>query len=123
MRKDSRVRRSKSKYSYPLIQFSLGILYNSYSQWLKLFRGSLPVHVYLDDHIQTSQSKLKKNFNKKIKVSQQYSRVAQCVFTFIKAKKDFLIRLTEGVACTFIETKVHIGLTFQLTSNNFTCLK
>ena len=45
------------------------------------------------------------------------------MISFIEAKQDFLIRMIEGVACTTFKIKVQIGLTLQLASNNFTCLK
>ena len=49
--------------------------------------------------------------------------MALFVISLIEAKQDFLIRLIEGVACTTFKIKVQIGLTLQLASNNFTCLK
>ena len=55
MRKDSQVRRSKLMYSYPSIQFSYRILNFRNSQWLKLFRDSLPFHMSIDENIQMNQ--------------------------------------------------------------------
>ena len=40
----------------------------------------------------------------------------------VEAKKDFLIRLVEGVTRTVFKIKVQIGLTLQLATNNFTNL-
>ena len=65
----------------------------------------------------------KKKFNKIIKVSQKYLRVALSGIVIIEAKKDFLIRLIEGVACTPSKIKVKIVLTLQLASYNFADLK
>ena len=56
MWKDSLVRGSRLKYSYPSVQFSNRIHRNGHGNpWLKLFRDSLPIQVYSGDDIQMDQ--------------------------------------------------------------------
>ena len=57
MWKDSQVRRSKLKYSYPSIQFSHRMNHHTspYSLWLKLCRDSLPFPMSIDENIQMNQ--------------------------------------------------------------------
>ena len=48
--------------------------------------------------------------------------MAKFAIIVVEAKKDFLIRLVEGVTRTVFKIKVQIGLTLQLATNNFTNL-
>ena len=55
MWKDSPVRRSKLEYPYPSAQFSLRNPNPNNIPWLKLFQGSLPIHMYSGENIQMNQ--------------------------------------------------------------------
>ena len=55
MWKDSPVRRSKLEYPYPSAQFSHRRNHYPNIPWLKLFQGSLPFHMWLDENIQMNQ--------------------------------------------------------------------
>ena len=120
---------SKLKCSYSSFLFSQSILTHC-NQWSKLFQDSSPFQTPLYENIRTNQQihrKFRWIFNKNLiikwqRILQKYLRAAKFAIMIVEAKKDFLIRLVEGVTRTVFKIKVQIGLTLQLATNNFTNL-
>ena len=121
---------SKLKCSYSSFLFSQSILTHC-NQWSKLFQDSSPFQTPLYENIRTNQQihrKFRWIFNKNLiikwqRILQKYLRAAKFAIMIVEAKKDFLIRLTESVACTIVKIKVQIVLALHFASYNFADLK